>query len=331
MIKPKVLILSSTEDIHATAVSDILNEMKVPVDLFNYADYVEHCRSSFTLSNLDHQCTFKSRGHELDLLSYTAIWHRRPGRVRAGNFFESWISEMVEHEARAALEGIIRSLTCLWVNLPSNDFACTSKLWQLKLAKEIGFKIPDTLVTNEPDEVTRFFRDCNGEIIYKLISDGARFNIPLAEVPNGLPTLAVREEDLPYLSQVSYSPHFFQRYIQKEIELRVTVVGKVVFCNSIDSQSGSSKVDWRNDYSVGMEVYDLPEDIRTKCLQLMTRLGLNYGAIDLIVTTSGDIVFLEINSGGQYLWAETRTGLPISKEMANLLSGKAESLVHTSF
>ena len=50
--------------------------------------------------------------------------------------------------------------------------------------------------------------------------------------------------------------------------------------------------------------------------------GLRYGAIDLIVTPEGRIVFLELNPTGQYLWIEQATGLPISLALAELLAGK---------
>jgi hypothetical protein len=51
------------------------------------------------------------------------------------------------------------------------------------------------------------------------------------------------------------------------------------------------------------------------------RLGLCYGAIDLILTPDGRYVFLEINPNGQYLWIEHETGLPISQGVCDLLTG----------
>jgi glutathione synthase/RimK-type ligase-like ATP-grasp enzyme len=49
------------------------------------------------------------------------------------------------------------------------------------------------------------------------------------------------------------------------------------------------------------------------------RLGLCYGAIDMVLTPDGRYVFLEINPNGQYLWIEEAAGLPISDAICDLL------------
>ncbi len=132
------------------------------------------------------------------------------------------------------------------------------------------------------------------------------------------------------LGRVIHAPHLFQRNIEKDCDLRVTVVGKEVFCIRIDSQLGSGKVDWRNDYSVPMTPFELPHEIKSRCLELMRRLRLNYGAIDFVLTKDGEYFFLEINCAGQYIWIEHRTDLPISEEIAKLLSGQSEPLIPTT-
>ena len=62
----------------------------------------------------------------------------------------------------------------------------------------------------------------------------------------------------------------------------------------------------------------------------MERLGLNYGAIDMIVTPDGRYVFLEVNPQGQCQWIEEVTGLPINEALCDLLtsptSGRREVL-----
>jgi hypothetical protein len=48
---------------------------------------------------------------------------------------------------------------------------------------------------------------------------------------------------------------------------------------------------------------------------------LNYGAIDIILTTGGRHVFLELNPAGEFFWLERAPGLPISEAIADLLLG----------
>jgi glutathione synthase/RimK-type ligase-like ATP-grasp enzyme len=51
----------------------------------------------------------------------------------------------------------------------------------------------------------------------------------------------------------------------------------------------------------------------------MRRLGLAYGAIDLIETPEGGHVFLEVNPGGEWGMLEHDLGLPISEAIADAL------------
>jgi glutathione synthase/RimK-type ligase-like ATP-grasp enzyme len=302
--------------------------MDAHVDFLRYEEFVKSCEISYMLGRKERTCLLERKGGDIDLHSYFSIWHRRPGTIAGGKFVEQWISQMVEMEGRAALDGMLRSLgSCLWMNFPANDIVSFSKLAQLKAAEELGFAIPETLVTNKPELVRRFFDECNGEVIYKLMGQNTSAAIPVTEVPGGIATLPLRQEDLPFLDQVTHAPHMFQRYVKKKFDLRVTVVGNEIFCISIDSQSGRSKVDWRNDYSVEMTPFELPADIKEKCFALLRRFGLNYGAIDLILREDDEVVFIEINCAGQYLWIESRTPLQISLAIARLLAGQSEPLV----
>jgi len=83
-----------------------------------------------------------------------------------------------------------------------------------------------------------------------------------------------------------------------------------------------TRTDWRVDqFKHGLySLHDLPADIRTKLQLFMARLSLVYGAVDLIVTKSGDYVFLEVNPGGQWKWLEDVTAVPITAEIASFIA-----------
>jgi hypothetical protein len=64
----------------------------------------------------------------------------------------------------------------------------------------------------------------------------------------------------------------------------------------------------------------------------MADLGLNYGAIDIIVTPDGRHVFLEVNPVGEFFWLECCSPhLPISQAIANLLltGNQTSHFMHT--
>ena len=48
----------------------------------------------------------------------------------------------------------------------------------------------------------------------------------------------------------------------------------------------------------------------------MRALRLEYGAIDLRLDTHGQYKFFELNTGGEFLFVEGRTGQPIAEAMA---------------
>jgi len=60
--------------------------------------------------------------------------------------------------------------------------------------------------------------------------------------------------------------------------------------------------------------------LNKRLLALQKRLQLVYGAIDMRRTPDGEYYFLEVNPAGQWHFVEQRTGLPISKAMADLLA-----------
>ena len=55
-------------------------------------------------------------------------------------------------------------------------------------------------------------------------------------------------------------------------------------------------------------------------MKFMNTLGLNYGAIDMIVTPENKFVFLEINPVGEFFWLElNHPYFPISETLADIL------------
>jgi len=62
-------------------------------------------------------------------------------------------------------------------------------------------------------------------------------------------------------------------------------------------------------------------DVSDKLLALLQRLGLVYGAIDMRRTPDGEYYFFEVNTAGEFLFVEDRTGQPIARAIADWLAG----------
>ena len=105
------------------------------------------------------------------------------------------------------------------------------------------------------------------------------------------------------------------------MDYRVTVVDGQAFAAEIDATATSHPADMR--MVLGEAVVRpavLPSQVVDALNRLMVRLGLVYGAIDLRLTPDGDYVFFEVNPAGLWLFAEERTGLPITAAVAEALA-----------
>ncbi len=100
------------------------------------------------------------------------------------------------------------------------------------------------------------------------------------------------------------------------------IIGKKTLACRIDSQASQiTKVDWRHyDFdNVEHKEVDLPSGIKNKLISFMDKIGLCYGAIDMIETDEEDFVFLEVNPAGQWQWLQQYAGLRIPEAVAEML------------
>lgn len=322
-----ILIVTNPADVHKDAVAAILRERGIPFQRFDPAAYPVEVslthrfgRDGSTGSEL------RSGGTRIDLGALTAVWFRRPGDpVPHAEITNPTTREQVVETCATALQGVWDCLTCLAVPAPPATLRRASlKLPQLRLAAELGFTVPPTLVTTDPDEFLAFWQEHAGKVITKSVTTAALRRDAGDGTERGLLryTEVVTPRDLGYAAALRYCPVIAQAYVPKRIELRVTVVGDRVFAAAIGSQeSRRTQHDWRryDDLRTPHFPYELPDAVAERCARLVARLGLVYGAIDLIVTPDDDHVFIEINPNGQYLWIEHETGLPISEAIADLL------------
>jgi glutathione synthase/RimK-type ligase-like ATP-grasp enzyme len=164
---------------------------------------------------------------------------------------------------------------------------------------ELGFSVPKTIVTNDPAAFLCFYENCSGEVIYKTLGKNqtrdAKGKFQFAY------TNKLDKGFLECSAEIALTPCLFQEYIPKRVELRVTVVGNQVFACEIHSQkSERTRIDWRR-YDLENTPHfpvKLPEDLIDKCLQLIRSFGLNFAAIDFIITPNNEYVFIEINPNG---------------------------------
>lgn len=324
-------IYTRLNDDHLQRVLEELRKRQLSVVHFDSADFPQslHLAARFDARQSYWQGDFIHQGFHYRLEDFRSIWYRRPSRRYT---FISGLSEVgyqyAKAEAQRGFEGLLRSLPCLWVSHPDAIWAAEWKPKQMCYAKQLGLRVPRTLLTNDPEAAWSFFEECQGEVIYKPLSQG----IPRPQI--GEPwqgavytsklTRSILQE---HLSTIAFTTALFQEYISKAFELRINVIGSHVFAAEIHSQhSKRAKIDFRLGYEdLHYGIHKLPVSIEKACRQLVRLLDLQFSAIDMLVTPDGEYVFLELNSNGQWGWIENHTGLPLTETLANLLEkGQAE-------
>jgi hypothetical protein len=318
-----ILILTDGQrDGHAPWVVEKLRDRGADPVVFDYGLFPSQASISITFAPTgDTRFVVHTDRDTIDLNNCQAVWLRRPtAPLVHAEIQDPMMRHAVETDCRSFLHDLSNALPCLWVPAPPSVVSRTQpKVAQLKLAGELGFELPPTLITNRPEDVMEFYRQHNGNIVSKL-AGASSFRIFDDTFCRYTEVLSKR--DMGYVHSVRYCPMIFQAYVPKRIELRITVVGQQVFAAEIHSQhTNHTRYDWRR-YDLDATPHCphlLPRDVAQRCLRLVQELGLCYGAIDMVLTPDDRYVFLEINPSGQYLWIEKLTGLPITDALCDLL------------
>jgi MvdD family ATP-grasp ribosomal peptide maturase len=288
---------------------------------FDTDRYPTDVRLSAYCDKDDERMTLTNDEGEFDLHEVTAIWHRRLNfGAQLPLTLDKQLRDASLTETRAAAQGMLASLKAFRLDAVEHIRHAENKQVQLQVARSHGLEIPRTLTTNDPAAVHDFARSCQSGIVTKMLSSFAVYEEGRELV---VFTNPVKSEDLADLSGLRLCPMTFQEMIPKALELRTTVVGRRIMSASINSQASERAAhDWRRD---GLRIikdwqpYELPREVEEKILCLMDSFGLNYGAIDIIVTPDGRHVFLEINPVGEFFWLERYSGLPIADAIADVL------------
>lgn len=253
----------------------------------------------------------------LDLGDVASVWCR--GLLASGypEDLDPQERTFAETGVRRALDALTIACNPLWINHPFRQRLANSKPAQLHAARRAGLDIPATVITNDPEEARQFVASRRGETVYKSLTQNLD-----TDPGTALYTGVVTDAALANLDLIRLTPGIFQERVTKAYELRVTVVGKRIFCARIDSQArAETALDWRHrPFDIDSGPVTLPAAVEAGVLALMTDFGLVYGAFDFIVTPSGRHVFLEVNPAGQYMWVEAATGLPITSALIDALA-----------
>ena len=315
-----ILILSEPDDPHVKVVTRRLEDRDEAYLWFDPAQFPKEVTA--TLQFGPERREVELHEDRLDLDRIRSVWYRRPGFPQAdAKIVDKAQREWVQGEAFHFLMGLWQTMDCLWIPAkPLSSIVSENKLVQLQNAARLGFSVPRTKVTNQPEQLLDLYTDTGGNLVTKVVRKGG---VHAGGKPAAAYTHVLRRRDVPGYRSIRLAPLIIQEYVPKSLELRVTVVGSRVFAAAIHSQDDRrSRHDWRrgsNFNKTRYTAYELPRSVSERCVRLVRELGLTFGAIDLILTPRQEFFFIEINPNGQWLWIQDLTGLAIDEAIAGAL------------
>lgn len=249
---------------------------------------------------------------EIDEKSLQAVYYRAPTYLR-----ETYSNASSAEEQLYASQwmAFVRNLTIfeksIWMNNPIATYKAENKLLQLKYAVQIGFQIPQT------DVVNYWQQSCQSKKKY-LIKSLDTVLLKIGSQEGFVYSNIVSEEEL-CECDLSLAPVIIQNYLKNKIDIRVTVVGDLVYSVEITKNGKGVEGDWRKyKTSVAFTPVSLPREVELKCIDIVKRLGLVLGCIDLI-KVNNDYFFIEVNPTGEWAWLVDSSNLLIYEGICDIL------------
>lgn len=313
-LHPQVLLLSSRIDFACDYVISALRELGVPYLRLNSED-LDSMELALSPSVPRLRVYAEDDDYVLEPDSLKGIFFRRPVYLReAGTGSQSGPERLARSQWGVFLRSLMVFEQARWINHPARVYFAEHKAVQLLVARQAGFRIPETVITNS----ARHLPAGQSTVAIKgletiLFSEGEREFFGYTQVV---------ERDMLSAENLSALPTVVQAAVAPKVDLRVTVVGTQMWCAEIHGLNGAIPGDWRElKDAVTYRPRGVPDDLRQCIVALMDRLGLAYGAIDL-AERNGQIYFLEINPTGEWAWLEKQLGFPVSQELVRLLGGE---------
>lgn len=317
-----LLIVSNKSDLATDYLILKLHEKNIRFLRINTEDFLTHWEVNFLFDsdNANTLAIKKTGAPEVFLEEISGAYIRQP-KLPTLDVIEA-DKPFAEREVGETLRSLWRLIDeKLWLNAPHNILRASNKPEQLKIAKSLGFSIPQTCITADSKVAKKFYMANHGDIIVKAVKHGFLYDGTNAKIA---PTQKFEAHALDDLTCYARIPMTFQKRVEKIYDIRVTVVGENVFATAIYSQSHQeTATDWRvsDHYKISLEQKPilLPEKLQKLCKQLTQKLNLRYSAIDLILAKNEQYYFLEVNPNGQWAWIEKMAKYPIRDAIINEL------------
>ncbi len=297
-----ILILGNSEDAHAAHLLKALTQVGATVDYLDTSLFPRQLRMSWQPDTQVGSLSLPG-GRKLNFKDIKSVFWRNFSSVYIPSLKDANQERIAFNDSLSALRSLIQACPARWINSWQAYQFHKEKPLQLSTVKQLGVRIPATLVSNDPEEVIEFAQS-QKRLIFKPVYGGAH-------------TQLINQSHLQpkRLSLVlSLSPVTIQEYIPGT-NIRTYVIAESIYAAEIRSNS----LDFREDLKAELIPIELPEYIQQQCLAITKALMLEWTAIDWRLSPEGEYLFLEANPSPMFLHFERQTAFPLTEKLVKLL------------
>jgi hypothetical protein len=314
-MKLEIGILSTRDDIHAISVKHKIEARHdARCHLFAGKELATHGGLSWDSDPEARSVLRDTEGDLIEIGRLQSFWFRRIATTQIlPEAADPVYAEHIHTASWTALHGILlNEFRGRWVSHPIATEVGENKLVQLRAARRTGLRTPATLISQDPARIRAFCAAHPRAIIKPLRSRGE-----LAI------TAVVGSELLAETEVLALAPAIYQEHIPGDRHLRITMFGDRCHAAQIEAR----ELDWRVDVTVPFSPYQVSPELHAALHEILGRLGLVMGIFDLKITPDDEIVFLEVNAQGQFLFVEGLCEMPIAESLADYLVEQAREHV----
>ena len=297
----RAAIVTVEQDLHAFAVKQALEERHgVECAIIESDALADSAGLSWSEGPQTFTATLPAReGREVEVGALDVLWWRRFDGVAKipADVSDPAAIDVITNDCRATLMGILLTeFHGAWVSHPDANRNAEMKLVQLRAARQAGFRVPQTLVSQHSEHIRRFCAALGNRVIVKSLTGTKK-----AALTTGI----INDELLASDRTLRLSPAIYQELVPGSAHLRVQGFGDVFHAVRISCDH----LDWRfklNESKV--EPYVLPAAMQQRLRKVLRSLGLRMGIFDLKLAPDGELVWLEVNPQGQFLFVACLSG-----------------------
>jgi len=302
-----VAIVTTSDDAHANYIAPHLEKVGARILRIN-GDMIPSAPCHLTFATTS---PIIEELYGIDPLSVDVVWYRK---VIFPERFDP-TSQFLRQETDGFIGSLLMELEgARWVNHRFAIERSRPKLHQIKVAQRYGFRVPDSIVTNQIHVLREFLELHDHQVVAKPIQTQV---IVTPESPLVLGTRRLSIEDLSSATQ--YFPCYAQERLIFKYEMRVIVFGNRMHGFAIERRVPADDLKQLPLKHVDHRVCEINSELSEKIKKYMHHFTLEFGAFDFGIVDDEEPYFLELNPNGQWLWLQFATQYNLEQHFIELL------------